>query len=96
MHKISCTRRNVPGTRRLPARFCPPGLGGGSNREGNRRKDDLLNHCVDTTAAAAPTPSAMATPNLCIIQVEHEPGRSRKRKVETSSRLRLGVAGQFP
>ncbi len=29
---------------RLPARFCPPGLAGGSNREGNRGKDDLLNH----------------------------------------------------
>ena len=29
----------------------------------------MLNHCVDTTAATATTPSATATPNLRIIQV---------------------------
>ncbi|MEE8616389.1 MAG: potassium channel family protein, partial [Roseateles sp.] len=53
----------------LTSPLLPAGIGGGSNGEGNGRKDDLLNHCVDTTVATATPPSAMATPNLCIIQV---------------------------
>ena len=64
MHSPQATG-NTP----LASLLLPAGIGGGSNGEGNSRKDDLLNHCVDTTAATATTPSAMATPNLCIIQV---------------------------
>ena len=65
MHSPQATG-NTP----LASLLLPAGIGGGSNGEGNSRKDDLLNHCVDTTAATATTPSAMATPNLCIIQVK--------------------------
>lgn len=41
MHKISCTRRNVLGTRRLPARFCPAGIRRRLKRGGKQQKRRL-------------------------------------------------------
>ena len=64
MHSPQATE-NMP----LASPLLRAGMGGGSNGKGNSRKDDLLDYSVDTTAASATTPSATATPNLCIIQV---------------------------
>ena len=84
MHSPQATG-NTP----LASLLLPAGIGGGSNGEGNSRKDDLLNHCVDTTAATATTPSAMATPNLCIIQVSPNPNNQAPIKSCSSTCLWL-------